>query len=78
MALIILNRDFPGGPVVRFCAASGGGAGSIPGRGTKILCVFGKTKQNMVIILVPSGKCYTLSQMSSQLFLFINKYMCVF
>ena len=37
MALNILNRDFPGGPVVRFHAASGGGAGSIPGRETKIL-----------------------------------------
>ena len=37
MALNILNRDFPGGPGLRFHAASGGGAGSIPGQGTKIL-----------------------------------------
>ena len=36
MALNILNRDFPGGPGLRFHAASGGGAGSIPGQGTKI------------------------------------------
>ena len=29
--------DFPGGPVVKAHASTAGGAGSIPGRGTKIL-----------------------------------------
>ena len=32
------NRDSPGGPVVKtLCFSTAGGAGSIPGRGTKIL-----------------------------------------
>ena len=30
------QRDFPGGPVVKNPSSSAGGAGSIPGRGTKI------------------------------------------
>ena len=29
------DRDFPGGPVVKTLAANAGGAGSIPGQGTK-------------------------------------------
>ena len=31
-----LNRDFPGGPVVKNPPSNGGNVGSIPGQGTKI------------------------------------------
>ena len=31
-----LNRDFPGGPVVKTSPSNAGGAGSIPGQGAKI------------------------------------------
>ena len=34
-------RDFPGGPVVKTSPSDAEGAGSIPGRGTKILQAFG-------------------------------------
>ena len=30
--------DFPGGPVVKTCASTAGGAGLIPGQGAKIPC----------------------------------------
>lgn len=39
---IMCLGDVPGGPVVKNLAASAGGAGSIPGRETKILCATGK------------------------------------
>ena len=32
----ITFREFPGGPVVRLCASTAGGMGSIPGQGNKI------------------------------------------
>ena len=32
----ITSQDFPSGPVVKTLPSSSGGAGSIPGRGTKI------------------------------------------
>ena len=31
-----MNRDFPGGPVVKTLSSNAGGEGSIPGRGAKI------------------------------------------
>ena len=31
-----MDRDFPGGPVVKNPPSNAGGAGSIPGQGTKI------------------------------------------
>ena len=33
-----MGRDFPGGPVIKNLSYSSGGAGSIPGKGTKIPC----------------------------------------
>ena len=34
-----MNREFPGGPVVRKAPCNAGDAGLIPSGGTKILCV---------------------------------------
>ena len=36
----IKRKDFPGGPALKNLPANAGDMGSIPGGGTKILCVF--------------------------------------
>ena len=36
LTLISVFRDFPGSPVVKTSPSNAGGAGSIPGQGTKI------------------------------------------
>ena len=42
-----MNRDFPGGPVVKTSPSNAGGAGSIPGRGAKIPHALQPRKQNI-------------------------------
>ena len=42
-------RDFPGGPVVKTSPSNAGGAGSIPGWGTKIPHALGPKKKNQNI-----------------------------
>ena len=36
------GEDFPGGPVVKNPPSNAGDTGSMPGRGTKVLCVSGQ------------------------------------
>ena len=36
LKILLLCRDFPGGPVVRTSPSNAGGAGSIPGQGAKV------------------------------------------
>ena len=42
-----MDRDFPGGPVVKTSPSNAEGAGSIPGQGAKILHASGLKKQNI-------------------------------
>ena len=50
----ISGWDFPGGPVVRLCSFSAGGAGSIPGQGARshMLCGQKKEKNFRLVISI--------------------------
>ena len=61
-------RDFPGGPVVKISPSNAGGAGSIPGRGTKIPTCWKKKKK-----LIPIGKPFS----TIVLLIYVPKAICV-